>query len=257
MPDAMEKIPPLVHLHYNKGELIMKEGDYGISIYKVLKGTVRVLKESGDKEVPLATLGAGEIFGEMTFLNKLLESRSASVRAVDDVELEAWHPARLTREYKKMPSVLKYVINQTMVRLNRMNTVVTQLTEKKRKEKETSPPKDEWADKRKYYRKDVELTCTYRPTSWSKKATSVCHVTDLSLGGVGMEVSSNNALNFDHNPDDEFEIGTRLPSGKELRFSAKVRSLGKSEKRGQLHVGLEFTDMKGETAKSLGFFLMP
>ena len=157
MPDATEKIPPLVRLHYNKGELIMKEGDYGISIYKVLKGHVRVLKESGDKEIPLATLGSGEIFGEMTFLNKLLETRSASVRAVDDVELEAWHPARLTKEYNKMPSMLKYIITQTMVRINRMNKVVSQLTDKKRKEKEKRPPKDEWADKRKYYRKDVDL----------------------------------------------------------------------------------------------------
>ena len=257
MPNTTEKIPPLVNLHYNKGELIMKEGDYGISIYKVLKGHVRVLKESGDKEIPLATLGSGEIFGEMTFLNKLLETRSASVRAVEDVELEAWHPARLTKEYNKMPSMLKYIITQTMVRINRMNKVVSQLTDKKRKEKEKRPPKDEWADKRKYYRKDVDLTCKYIPVGWSKKATSVCHVKDLSLGGIGMDVSSGNVRNFNHNPDDEFEIGTKLPSGKELRFSAKVRSVGKSEKPGQIHIGLEFTDMKGETAKSLGFFLMP
>ena len=50
MVDIKNKIPPLVRLNYNKSELIMKEGDYGISIYKVLKGRVRVFKGSGDSE---------------------------------------------------------------------------------------------------------------------------------------------------------------------------------------------------------------
>ena len=38
------KIPPVVHLSYSKGELIIKEGDYGISIYKIFKGHVRIFK---------------------------------------------------------------------------------------------------------------------------------------------------------------------------------------------------------------------
>jgi hypothetical protein len=32
-----KKIPPVVHLSYSKGDLIIKEGDYGISIYKILE----------------------------------------------------------------------------------------------------------------------------------------------------------------------------------------------------------------------------
>lgn len=258
MPDTQETVPPIVHLHYDKGELIMKEGDYGISIYRLLKGHARVMKESEGKEIVLATLGPGEIFGEMTFLNKLLEARSASVRAVDDVELEAWHPARLTNEYKLMPNMLKYITNQTLVRLNRMNKVVTQLTEKKKKEKEISSQKDADASKRKSYRKNVDMTCNYHPIRWSNKAGSICHITDLSLGGVVMDVNAKNALNFSHEKNDEFNIGTQLPSGKELNFAAKVRWIEKKrEKPDQLHLGLEFTDIKGESARSLGFFLMP
>ena len=257
MTNTQDKTPPVVNLHYDKGELIMKEGDYGISIYKTLKGHVRVLKRTGEKEIPLATLGPGEIFGEMTFLNRLLETRSASVRAVDDVELEVWHPARLSKEYNKMPPMLKYVINQTLNRINRMNKVVSQL-EKKREEKEKGPVKDPWASRRKFYRKELDIKCIYRPVGWSDKAGSPCHMTDLSLGGVGMDVRARNIHNFTHDPDDKFAIGTTLPSGKDLNFEAKVRSVNKkSQKSDNLHIGLEFTDLTTDAAKTLGFFLMP
>ena len=60
-------IPPITTLGYKRGELISKEGDYGISMYKIIEGKVRVFKESGEREVTLATLGPGEIIGEMTF----------------------------------------------------------------------------------------------------------------------------------------------------------------------------------------------
>ena len=76
MKADQNRTPPFVHLQYDKNELIIKEGDYGISIYKILKGTVKVFKKSGGTEIPLAKLGPGEIFGEMTFLNHLLEARS-------------------------------------------------------------------------------------------------------------------------------------------------------------------------------------
>jgi CRP-like cAMP-binding protein len=68
--NGKENMPPIVRLKYKRGELIIKEGDYGISIYKIIKGKVRIFNESGGSEVPLATLGRGEIIGEMTFLNK-------------------------------------------------------------------------------------------------------------------------------------------------------------------------------------------
>ena len=107
MTKIKKRIPPIVRLHYKKGELLMKQGDYGISIYKILKGHVRVFKETRDSEIPLATLGPSEILGEMTFLNKLMEARTASARAVDEVDVEVWHPARLTREYEQMPPILQ------------------------------------------------------------------------------------------------------------------------------------------------------
>ena len=129
MPET-KKIPPIVHLSYSKGELILKEGDYGISIYKIVKGNVRIFRMLGEHKITLATLGKGEVFGEMTFFNFLLEPRSASVETMDDVVLEVWHSALLADEYKRISPMLRYVLNQTLSRLLKLNKVVSDLSAK-------------------------------------------------------------------------------------------------------------------------------
>jgi CRP-like cAMP-binding protein len=125
-----KKIPPIVQLSYSKGELIIKEGDYGISIYKIIKGNVRIFRKLGEHKITLATLGKGEVFGEMTFFNFLLEPRSASVEAMDDVMLEVWHSALLADEYKRISPMLRYVLKQTLSRLLKLNKVVSDLSAK-------------------------------------------------------------------------------------------------------------------------------
>jgi CRP-like cAMP-binding protein len=125
-----KKIPPIVHLSYSNGELIIKEGDYGISIYKILKGNVRIFRKLGEHKITLATLGRGEVFGEMSFFNFLLEPRSASVEAIDDVVLEVWHSALLADEYKRISPMLRYVLKQTLSRLLKLNKVVSDLSAK-------------------------------------------------------------------------------------------------------------------------------
>jgi CRP/FNR family cyclic AMP-dependent transcriptional regulator len=125
-----KKIPPIVHLSYSEGELIIKEGDYGISIYKIVKGNVRIFRKLGEHKITLATLGKGEVFGEMTFFNFLLEPRSASVEAMGDVVLEVWHSALLADEYKRISPMLRYVLKQTLSRLLKLNKVVSDLSAK-------------------------------------------------------------------------------------------------------------------------------
>jgi len=62
------KIPPPVRLNFSKDDLIIKEGDYGISVYEIISGKVGVYIDSGDTEIMIATLNSGMIIGEMTFL---------------------------------------------------------------------------------------------------------------------------------------------------------------------------------------------
>ena len=101
-------------LKYLKGEQIIKQGDYGISIYKILGGKVQVFRNSEGVHVPLANLGPGDVIGEMAFLRKDTDVRSASAGAIEDTEVEVWHPRDLEQKYAQTSAVLKIVIDQAL-----------------------------------------------------------------------------------------------------------------------------------------------
>lgn len=69
---------------YQPGQLIIREGDVGDKAYMIVSGRCRAFRttESGEQET-LATMGNGDVFGEMALL--LEEPRAASVDALDRV----------------------------------------------------------------------------------------------------------------------------------------------------------------------------
>ena len=249
------KIPPKVHLKFKKGELIIKQGDYGVSIYKIVEGTVRIFNEFGDKKFSLATLGRGEVFGEMTFLNKGTEPRSACARALEDTELEVWHPSALSKEYDRMPHVVKYIANQVIRRLMRMNQLVAQFSAKKEHMPDKGPQEDPEISKRVYFRKDVNQECVYRPLDAPPKVRLRGKVKDISLNGVGIEIRSTNTLKFSHEVGNQFIINMVLPTGKRLALKAKIVSVRRDRALGRLTLGMQFVEIEGENTKTLGFFM--
>jgi CRP-like cAMP-binding protein len=250
-----KRLPPIVHLKFSKGELIIKEGDYGISIYKILQGRVLIFIRSGSDKLPLAELHTGEVFGEMSFFNFLYEPRSASAEALEDVELEVWHPARLNEEYKNMPPVLTYLSRQMLDRLLRMNKVIDVLTTKQRTlEEETKKP--ESLGKRKHYRKSCDLICHYRDVEDSSKESLRGVIKDINPFGAGLEVPISNALHGRHLPGEEIEINFSIPPGSAIITRAKIRSVRKGIEKNQMLMGLEFTNLSRHPRKKIGFFSM-
>ncbi|HEV2514422.1 MAG TPA: cyclic nucleotide-binding domain-containing protein [Devosia sp.] len=69
------------------GEVFIREGEQGGSLYIILSGAVEVTKADGEHEVTLATRGPGEFLGEMSLLEQA--ARTASVRATEPSELLA------------------------------------------------------------------------------------------------------------------------------------------------------------------------
>lgn len=248
-----EKIPPVAHLKYKKGELIVKEGDYGVSIYKVLQGRVLVFHEEPDMEVPLAGIGPGEIFGEMAFLSRAMEPRAASARAIEDTELEVWHPKLLSSEYEKMPPILKYVANQALKRLVRMNILASNLSVTAERGKKEGAPKGA-ATRRRGYRKSVNLECAYRQMVGNTRLPGL--IRDISIGGVGMEVRAKNTLTFAHEPGERLHVEVVLPNEKTLEFIAKIESARKATKPGKILIGMTFFELSEDAKKVLGFFMM-
>lgn len=254
MVETKDKEPPSILLNYKKGDLIVKEGDYGVSIYKVVSGRVKVSKESPDIEITLSVLGQGEVFGEMAFLNKGKEVRSASVRALEDCALEVWHPASLLEEYGAMSPVMKYVIGHTLNRFLRMNVLYANLLAKKKQEKVKVSHKAR--SDRKQRRKTIERQCVYRPMDPSAGAKLQGRVTDISMIGMGIDVSSKNIGFFSHDPGKEFHVVTSLPSGLGLEMACQMKSIrNKEDMPGRMRLGLEITSLLGESAKRLGFFM--
>ncbi len=251
-----DKMPEIKRIKYKQGELILKEGDYGVSIYKIVEGKVKIYKESGTGEAHLAILGAGEIIGEMTFLSGHAQPRSASAKALEDSELEVWHFSRLQKEYEEMPRILKYITNQSLKRLIGTNNLLIDL-DAKRKETEELMQRDPWVPKRVFYRKKADLDCVYRPNTASANVRLVGIIRDISLGGMGLEVNARNATNFSHVPGDAFIVSTTLPNGKELDLEGKVMSVKEDATYGKLFLGMFFTDISMDTRKTLSFYLMP
>jgi len=246
--------PPVVNLRYEKGELIIKEGDYGISIYKILNGKVQIFTRSGDREITLAVLGPGEIIGEMTFLRQGTSTRSASARAVEDSELEAWHPDLLRKEYRDMPPVIKHITDEAMNRLVYMNRLVSQMSARQTEEKAAGGNRNL---RRQYYRKEVDLPCTYRPAGSSSKLVLNGVIRNISLTGINLEVKSRTVANFSHDPGDEFHVDFILPKDNEVHLTARIVSFREPRVAGTLSLGMSFSDMTETARKKLGFFLMP
>ena len=73
---------------YPKGVRVFHEGDDSDACYIVRSGDLRVTREHSDgRAIALATLGPGDIFGELAMLDG--GSRSASVETLSDAELLA------------------------------------------------------------------------------------------------------------------------------------------------------------------------
>jgi CRP-like cAMP-binding protein len=86
------------------GDTVLREGDFGYSMLAITSGTAEVLQD-GDV---LATLGPGDIFGEIAVLSS--GRRVASVVATSPMELvtilnrDLW---RLEREVPEVASALR------------------------------------------------------------------------------------------------------------------------------------------------------
>jgi hypothetical protein len=246
----------ITRLRYKKGDLIIKEGDFGLSIYRVVEGKVMIFTETEDIVIPLATLGPGGVLGEMVFLNKKIERRSASARAITDSLLEIWHPKMLDMEYKQMPTIIKYLADQTLDRLIRMNKLIVKYIEKKNKRIKDQEHKDPWAAKRRYYRKLVNIPFDFRPANATAKEKTSGEMKDISLSGAGLEVKNIGKV-FPYRPGDEFVISANLPNGKEIELPAEIVTIKPGESGDSIFLGVSFTNLSEIAAKNLGFFLMP
>jgi flavin-dependent dehydrogenase len=68
---------------YRNGEVIIRQGESGDCMYVVQSGRAEVIQEKDGKEVRLAILETGDVFGEMALFRR--QVRSATVRALGEI----------------------------------------------------------------------------------------------------------------------------------------------------------------------------
>jgi len=102
------------------GTRVFHEGDQSDACYIVRSGDLRVTREHPDgRAITLATLGAGDFFGELAMLDG--EARSASVETLSDAELLALPAADLRRLLAERPEISVKLIGALTRRLRQTN----------------------------------------------------------------------------------------------------------------------------------------
>ena len=93
------------------GRTVVKEGDLGRHLYVIVEGTASVAQK-GRK---IATMGPGDFFGELAFLDHA--PRSATVTATSDMKVMVLGPQELDVLVEREPVLAKRMLQQAAKRL--------------------------------------------------------------------------------------------------------------------------------------------
>lgn len=209
--------------HYTDRDVIFKEGTPGDWIYVILKGEVEIFKTIRGRKVVVDILKEGEVFGEVSFIDK--SPRSAGARAVGDVTLGLFDKEFLTHEYNRLPNNFRLIFDAMARRLRKMTAVATNLAGRKN-DRSTAALEVEFKTKDDFFK------------AWS-----------ANIGGGGMFVKTEQILEVGR----EVTISFRLP-GDKMPIVAKGKVSWHKNEPDQ-GVGIQFTSMTPEDKTRLTKFL--
>ena len=108
-----------------KGELLFSEGEGSRAMYFLKTGMIRIFKKKGDAYIELDTIRAGQVLGELAFLDG--NPRSASGEALTDCELMEISGPAFQQVLASMPEWLKILLRTVVGRLRTAGTRIRQL----------------------------------------------------------------------------------------------------------------------------------
>jgi alkyl hydroperoxide reductase subunit AhpC/uncharacterized protein (DUF924 family) len=113
------------HHRFKAGEIILTEGEEGDLAFLIRTGAVQVSIGADGSERVVATLEAGDVFGEMSLIDR--GPRSATVRAVTDTECLVTTYDEFLDAARVDPTHLMDFVKPLVSRLRRMNERVVNL----------------------------------------------------------------------------------------------------------------------------------
>jgi CRP-like cAMP-binding protein len=122
---------------FEPGEVILHEGQPVQAAGMVKSGTVRVYTETDGKEVPLAELGEGQIFGEMGLLTG--QKAVATVEAVGPTTVVYISREQLKAVFLKSPKPIQRIMWHLIDRLRYANTMLVNNAPEEESVQESEP----------------------------------------------------------------------------------------------------------------------
>ena len=110
---------------YAAGTVLFREGDAGKHMYVIQSGRVQLTRRVRGKEAHLATLPAGEFFGEMALINK--QPRSATATALEDAHLLVLDARTFEAMIRGNAEIALRMIKKLALRLSQSNLQVETL----------------------------------------------------------------------------------------------------------------------------------
>ena len=103
---------------FGNGDVIFEEGSVGKHMYVVVSGSVRIEKKTGGEVAVVATLGKGELFGEMALVDSLPRSASA-VAAGDETSVVEIDHAQFAYLVGQQPAFALIILKALSLRLRK------------------------------------------------------------------------------------------------------------------------------------------
>jgi CRP/FNR family transcriptional regulator, cyclic AMP receptor protein len=101
--------------HFAEGQILFREGDPSDGVFRLLSGTVDVVRELDGDPILLGRVSAGQFVGEMGVVEN--RPRSATVRAASEVEAEFFSPTEFLDQIVGSPRAARELIQRLSQRL--------------------------------------------------------------------------------------------------------------------------------------------
>lgn len=122
----------MVYVEFGEGDIVITEGEQGSSLYVVVSGEVKVFTRGpSGASIPLASLGEGEFFGEVSILTG--KPRTATITATRPSELLRLDKEKLDAVIERHPRI-RAVLEEFYKR--RASHTVEAMIERMKKQKE-------------------------------------------------------------------------------------------------------------------------
>ena len=244
--EERKEVTDTATLHgFSTGEVIIREGDPGRSIYVVINGRVKIFsKDYQGKEFELAILETGEFFGEMAFLTGKPRLVSAMAEGTTLLMELSYPPMReLIREHSAVREVLlEYYVD-------RLKKVKEKRSEIGMEEKRRDPRLNEQVPVLLVMLPQDTLTDQGQSRFWQ------AHSIDIARKGILVRVPDTKPEDFHLDDQVLVEIDLQGDLGK-VRTAGIVRRVKASEEEKRITLlGIQFVGMSDTDSKNLSDFI--